>query len=165
MLTNQLCDAQVFTPSMPRGYSLQSFRNDLKALMLKAGLEGQPVCLFLEDRQLIDAGFLECVNSLLSGGEVRLPKLADMHMPHMMTKHTSRNDVQAVSTCLVCFSCLHIPGLLLPGPEISARLPARAHFNAWAYLAWLVERLVLPSCLWTAVQKILKSETAFLHNI
>ena len=70
---SQFCDAQVFTPSMPRGYSLQSFRNDLKALMLKAGLEGQPVCLLLEDRQLVDAGFLECVNSLLSGGEVGLP--------------------------------------------------------------------------------------------
>lgn len=55
---------------MPRGYSLQSFRNDLKALMLKTGVEGQPVCLFLEDHQLIDPGFLECINSLLSGGEV-----------------------------------------------------------------------------------------------
>ena len=61
---------QVWSPSMPRGYNLQSFRNDLKGLMLKAGVEAQPVCLFLEDHQLVDPGFLECVNSLLSGGEV-----------------------------------------------------------------------------------------------
>ncbi len=55
---------------MPRGYSLQSFRSDLKALMLKTGVEGQPVCLFLEGHQMVDPGFLECINSLLSGGEV-----------------------------------------------------------------------------------------------
>ena len=55
---------------MPRGYSLHSFRTDLKALMLKTGVEGQPVCLFLEDHQMVDPGFLECINSLLSGGEV-----------------------------------------------------------------------------------------------
>ncbi|KAL0047749.1 hypothetical protein WJX82_010930, partial [Trebouxia sp. C0006] len=61
---------EVFSPSMPTGYSLQSFRSDLKALMLKTGVEGQPVCLFLEDHQMVDPGFLECINSLLSGGEV-----------------------------------------------------------------------------------------------
>lgn len=61
---------QVWSPSMPRGYNLQSFHSDLKALMLKAGVEGQPVCLLLEDHQLVDPGFLECINSLLCGGEV-----------------------------------------------------------------------------------------------
>lgn len=58
---------------MPRGYNLQSFHSDLKALMLKAGVEGQPICLFLEDHQLVDPGFLECINSLLTGGEVNAP--------------------------------------------------------------------------------------------
>ncbi|KAL3130926.1 hypothetical protein ABBQ38_000251 [Trebouxia sp. C0009 RCD-2024] len=61
---------EVWSPSMPRGYNLQSFHSDLKALMLKAGVEGQPICLFLEDHQLVDPGFLECINSLLTGGEV-----------------------------------------------------------------------------------------------
>ena len=42
--------------------------------MIKAGVEGQPVCLFLEDHQLMDSGFLECINSLLSGGEVHAPR-------------------------------------------------------------------------------------------
>ena len=55
---------------MPRGYNLHSFHSDVKALMLKAGVEGQSVCLFLEDHQLLDPGCLECINSLLSGGEV-----------------------------------------------------------------------------------------------
>lgn len=63
---------QVFSPSMPLGYGLQSFCNDLKALLIRTGVEGQPVCLLLEDHQLTNPGFLECVNSLLTGGEVSL---------------------------------------------------------------------------------------------
>lgn len=65
----------MFSPSMPLGYGLQSFRNDLKALMIKTGVEGQSVCLFLEDHQLVNPGFLECINSLLTGGEVILTPL------------------------------------------------------------------------------------------
>ena len=66
---------QVFSPSMPLGYGLQSFCNDLKALMIKTGVEGQSVCLFLEDHQLVNPGFLECISSLLTGGEVILSPL------------------------------------------------------------------------------------------
>lgn len=57
------------TPS-PRSYDLKSFRNDLKEVLRRAGVEGKPVMLFLEDHQLVQPAFLELVNSLLSGGEV-----------------------------------------------------------------------------------------------
>ena len=53
--------------------------------MIKAGVEGQPVCLFLEDHQLMDSGFLECINSLLSGGEV-----------HTLPDHKSKSAVFTV---------------------------------------------------------------------
>lgn len=76
---------QVFSPSMPRGYTLQSFRSDLKALMLKTGVEGQPVCLFLEDHQMVDPGFLECINSLLSGGEVTSHHITNELPLHSLT--------------------------------------------------------------------------------
>ena len=58
---------------MPQEYNLAAFRADLKAVMLRAGVERRPTCLFLEDHQLGDPGFLECINSLLSGGEVSAP--------------------------------------------------------------------------------------------
>ena len=61
---------QVFTPAMPQEYNLAAFRADLKAVMLRTGVERRPTCLFLEDHQLGDPAFLECINSLLSGGEV-----------------------------------------------------------------------------------------------
>lgn len=40
--------------------------------MKRAGVEGKPVLLFLEDHQMVDPAFLEYVNSLLSGGELRV---------------------------------------------------------------------------------------------
>ncbi|KAK9815706.1 hypothetical protein WJX72_008353 [[Myrmecia] bisecta] len=61
---------ELVSPATARGYGVAAFRADLKAVLLKAGVERVPVCLFLEDHQLEDPAILECINSLLSGGEV-----------------------------------------------------------------------------------------------
>mmetsp|Transcript_33539 Transcript_33539/g.74227 ORF Transcript_33539/g.74227 Transcript_33539/m.74227 type:complete len:2007 (+) Transcript_33539:3-6023(+) len=61
---------EFYTPKMTRNYDLKAFRNDLKEVLKKAGVEGQPVMLFLEDHQIIQPAYLEYINSLLSGGEV-----------------------------------------------------------------------------------------------
>ena len=52
-----------------RNYDIKSFRTDLKEVLKKAGVEGKPIMLFLEDYQMLEPAFLEYVNSLLSGGE------------------------------------------------------------------------------------------------
>ncbi|GLI62890.1 cytoplasmic dynein 1b heavy chain [Volvox africanus] len=59
-----------YTPKMTKSYDLKSFRNDLKEVLRRAGVEARPVLLFLEDHQIVSASFLELINSLLSGGEV-----------------------------------------------------------------------------------------------
>ncbi|GFH23299.1 uncharacterized protein HaLaN_20893 [Haematococcus lacustris] len=51
-------------------YDLKSFRNDMKEVLKKAGVEGKAVMLLLEDYQIVEPSFLEMVNSVLSGGEV-----------------------------------------------------------------------------------------------
>ena len=61
---------EVFTPHILRTYELKHFRNDLKSVMQKVGVEGQELVLLLEDYQIINASFLEIINSLLSSGEV-----------------------------------------------------------------------------------------------
>jgi len=38
--------------------------------MQEAGIEGQQMIVLLEDHQLLEAAFLELVNSLLSAGEI-----------------------------------------------------------------------------------------------
>eukprot|EP00899_Mesostigma_viride_P029629 jgi/Mesvir1/9851/Mv22388-RA.1 len=59
-----------FSPNMTMHYNLKAFQTDLKAVMLATGVEGKQVMLLLEDHQLLEASFLELVNSVLSGGEV-----------------------------------------------------------------------------------------------
>ena len=59
---------EFFTPKMTRNYDVKAFRNDLKEVLKRAGVEGKPIMLFLEDYQLLDPSFLEYINSLLSGG-------------------------------------------------------------------------------------------------
>eukprot|EP00966_Prymnesium_polylepis_P242883 5616945-Prymnesium_polylepis.1 len=61
---------EVFTPSMTRDYSLKSFRAELKTILPKAGVQGIPCVLLLEDHQLRQESLIECVNSLLSAGEL-----------------------------------------------------------------------------------------------
>lgn len=61
---------EVFTPHISRNYGLKHFKNDLKVVMQSAGVEGNHMILLVEDHQLVDATFLELINSLLSSGEV-----------------------------------------------------------------------------------------------
>jgi dynein heavy chain 2 len=58
------------SPTMSRLYELKHFRNDLKDYIRYAGVEGQPIVLFVEDHHLIQPAFLECVNSLLAAAEL-----------------------------------------------------------------------------------------------
>jgi len=58
------------SPNISRKYDLKAFRNDLKGVLVTAGVEGEGVVFFIEDHQLIQTDFLECLNSLLCGGEI-----------------------------------------------------------------------------------------------
>eukprot|EP00327_Prymnesium_parvum_P015469 CAMPEP_0113281722 /NCGR_PEP_ID=MMETSP0008_2-20120614/28451_1 /TAXON_ID=97485 /ORGANISM="Prymnesium parvum" /LENGTH=3313 /DNA_ID=CAMNT_0000132155 /DNA_START=19 /DNA_END=9960 /DNA_ORIENTATION=- /assembly_acc=CAM_ASM_000153 len=69
-LVSYMHGVEVFTPNMTRDYSLKTFRAELKQLLPKAGVQGIPCVLLLEDHQLRDEALIECVNSLLSAGEL-----------------------------------------------------------------------------------------------
>ncbi|KAJ1472380.1 P-loop containing dynein motor region D4-domain-containing protein, partial [Baffinella frigidus] len=62
-------DIEIVTPKMGRDYGAKQFLNDIKGAVTTAGAGGLPMALYLEDFQLVDAAFLEIVNSLLSSGE------------------------------------------------------------------------------------------------
>uniref|UniRef100_A0A3P8WNV8 Cytoplasmic dynein 2 heavy chain 1 n=1 Tax=Cynoglossus semilaevis TaxID=244447 RepID=A0A3P8WNV8_CYNSE len=74
----------LFTPKMPRGYSLKHFSNDLKTVMQLAGLEGHQVVLLLEDYQFVHPAFLEMVNSLLSSGVLSLFLFVPLSSDHVV---------------------------------------------------------------------------------
>ena len=55
---------------MIRGYNHLSFLENLKEIMLVAGVEGKPLAFCLVDTQIVDESFLEDVNNILNTGEV-----------------------------------------------------------------------------------------------
>ena len=59
---------EFYSPKMTKNYDMKAFRNDLKEVLKRAGVEGKPVMLFIEDYQILDPAYLEYINSLLSGG-------------------------------------------------------------------------------------------------
>jgi dynein heavy chain 2 len=69
-LVAHMYQMDVVTPHISRNYSVKNFKNDLKQVMQKAGINGEDVVLLLEDHQLLHPSFLEMINSLLSSGEI-----------------------------------------------------------------------------------------------
>ena len=61
---------EIISPHISRTYDVKHFKNDLKAVMQQAGVEGKEVILLLQDYQVVDTSFLELLNSLLSAGEI-----------------------------------------------------------------------------------------------
>ncbi|KAL8004079.1 putative AAA+ ATPase domain, dynein heavy chain region D6 P-loop domain-containing protein [Plasmopara halstedii] len=69
-LISYMLNYTMFSPSLTRNYNDNSFRTDLKTLLVKAGVEGQHLVLYLEDHHFTHDAILELTNSLLSSGEV-----------------------------------------------------------------------------------------------
>ena len=61
---------EVVTPKLTNNYTVKQFKDELKRVMAKAGVEGEQVVLLLEDFQFVNVQFLEMINSLLSSGEI-----------------------------------------------------------------------------------------------
>ena len=98
-IVSAMHSAKLLTLKMGRNYKMSNFKNDLKTVrivncwvhvgmnsldqcnerwclqaMQIAGIDGEQVIFMLEDHHVVDTsnGYLEMINSLLSGGEVSL---------------------------------------------------------------------------------------------
>lgn len=69
-LAASMCDYVLHTIEMMRSYGQSEWRDDLKALLLKAGCEGKPIVFLLSDTQIKDESFLEDLSMLLNTGDV-----------------------------------------------------------------------------------------------
>ncbi|XP_048641449.1 dynein axonemal heavy chain 10 isoform X3 [Marmota marmota marmota] len=61
---------EVFEILLSRGYSENSFREDLKSLYMKLGLENKTVIFLFTDAHVAEEGFLELINNMLTSGIV-----------------------------------------------------------------------------------------------
>lgn len=67
------CLRQVFEILLSRGYSENNFREDLKSLYLKLGLENKTVMFLFTDAHVAEEGFLELINNMLTSGGLGRP--------------------------------------------------------------------------------------------
>uniref|UniRef100_A0A8C4NK34 Dynein heavy chain n=1 Tax=Eptatretus burgeri TaxID=7764 RepID=A0A8C4NK34_EPTBU len=61
---------QVFELPLSRGYCERVFREDLKKLYLQLGVDNKPTVFLINDSFIIEEGFLEHVNNMLTTGNV-----------------------------------------------------------------------------------------------
>uniref|UniRef100_A0A3P8UAE7 Dynein axonemal heavy chain 10 n=1 Tax=Amphiprion percula TaxID=161767 RepID=A0A3P8UAE7_AMPPE len=61
---------EVFEIALSRGYSESNFRDDLKTLYLKLGIENKKTVFLFTDGHVAEEGFLELINNMLTSGIV-----------------------------------------------------------------------------------------------
>lgn len=62
----------MFEILLSRGYSENNFREDLKNLYLKLGIENKMMIFLFTDAHVAEEGFLELINNMLTSGTTRL---------------------------------------------------------------------------------------------
>ncbi|OHT16379.1 Dynein heavy chain family protein [Tritrichomonas foetus] len=72
---SMLAGYEVAEPKLTNRYTRTEFRDDLKELYIKCGVEGKNISFLIADEHIIDESFLEDINCILNSGEV--PNLFD----------------------------------------------------------------------------------------
>ncbi|XP_076240945.1 dynein heavy chain 2, axonemal kl-2 [Calliopsis andreniformis] len=69
-ISSYMCELGLFQISVTKQYRLNEFREDLKALYMRTGVDNKPTTFLFNDTQVIEEQFLEIINNILSTGEV-----------------------------------------------------------------------------------------------
>ena len=59
-----------FTIEITKSYGLPDWREDIKTMMNKAGVQNKPTVFMIDDTQIVRESFLEDINGILNTGEV-----------------------------------------------------------------------------------------------
>ncbi|KAL7998900.1 putative AAA+ ATPase domain, dynein heavy chain region D6 P-loop domain-containing protein [Plasmopara halstedii] len=65
-----ILDAKCVQVEITRGYSTNEFHEDLKKVMISAGVDGQSTVFLFTDSQIVHESFVEDINNILNSGEV-----------------------------------------------------------------------------------------------
>lgn len=70
MLAAFTAQCELFEITLSRGYGEGQFRDDLKRLYERVGVEGKKVVFVMAAAQIVEEGFLELINNILTAGMV-----------------------------------------------------------------------------------------------
>ena len=69
-LAAHMAEFDCFQIELAKNYGVSEWRDDLKKVMMKAGLDNQPVVFLFSDTQIKSESFLEDLNNILNAGDV-----------------------------------------------------------------------------------------------
>ncbi|XP_066265765.1 dynein axonemal heavy chain 1-like isoform X2 [Branchiostoma lanceolatum] len=69
-LATHMAEYDPFQIELSKNYGTAEWREDLKSIMLKAGLESKPMVFIFPDTQIKSEAFLEDINNILNSGDV-----------------------------------------------------------------------------------------------
>ncbi|ESO89348.1 hypothetical protein LOTGIDRAFT_210379 [Lottia gigantea] len=69
-LAAHMSEFDCFQIELSKNYGVAEWREDLKNVMMKAGLESKPMVFLFSDTQIKDDSFLEDINNILNSGDV-----------------------------------------------------------------------------------------------
>ena len=69
-LAVHVSDYRIFQIELSKNYGVAEWKEDAKSQLMKAGIEGEPLCFLFSDTQIIDESMLEDVNNILNSGDV-----------------------------------------------------------------------------------------------
>uniref|UniRef100_A0A8C3GQP8 Dynein axonemal heavy chain 1 n=1 Tax=Cairina moschata TaxID=8855 RepID=A0A8C3GQP8_CAIMO len=69
-LASHMADYECFQIELSKNYDMTEWRDDIKKIMMKAGLESLPKTFLFVDTQIKNESFLEDINNLLNSGDV-----------------------------------------------------------------------------------------------
>ena len=76
-----IAEFQMFTIEITKSYGMADWREDIKAMMNKAGVLNKPTVFMIDDTQIVKESFLEDINGILNTGEVTPLSLSDNISP------------------------------------------------------------------------------------
>ncbi|XP_052086994.1 dynein axonemal heavy chain 1-like isoform X4 [Mytilus californianus] len=69
-LSAHIAEFDCFQIELAKNYGINEWKDDLKKVMMKAGLESKPVVFLFSDTQIKNESFLEDINNILNAGDV-----------------------------------------------------------------------------------------------
>ncbi|XP_072845880.2 dynein axonemal heavy chain 1 isoform X2 [Pogona vitticeps] len=69
-LASHIADYECFQIELSKNYGMAEWREDIKKIMLKAGLQSLPITFLFTDTQIKSESFLEDINNLLNSGDI-----------------------------------------------------------------------------------------------
>lgn len=69
-LASHMAEYDCFQIELSKNYGITEWRDDLRRLLMKAGLEDKPVVFLFSDTQIKSESFLEDINNILNSGDV-----------------------------------------------------------------------------------------------